>query len=39
MTSRTKRVAIDLSKGASVELPEELRLWLTDTQSRTATDA
>jgi 1,4-dihydroxy-2-naphthoyl-CoA hydrolase len=39
MTSRTKRVAIDLSKGASVELPEELRRWLTDTQSRTATDA
>ncbi len=36
MTARSKRVAIDPDKGGSVELPEELRKWLTDTQTRIA---
>ena len=34
MRARVKRVATDPAVGASVELPEVLRHWLTDTQAR-----
>lgn len=35
MSARVKRVAIDAARGGSVDLPEQFRAWLEETQSRT----
>jgi 1,4-dihydroxy-2-naphthoyl-CoA hydrolase len=35
MSAKVKRVAIDRESGESVDLPEVLRTWLEETQSRT----